>query len=524
MRLAVAVALLAQWGATAADGQLVPSRWRPDEMVVIGDFSVVLAVGAGSDLVYAVTATGIGLYDTRFRRWAIPARIPAALLPSMGAPALVDPVDRSLWVGGRSGLLHYDPRLELTETVAVPGGAYDLLFDRDDTFSGLYVRSSLGWQLVARAGGFLSDVSSPPPPERQIRAPRVEELQRRLPGLAARSLALSDSRLRSYRFTAAGEVREGGDVFVGTDGMGLLRLDPVTQELEPLPFGLVGTQALAVALISDGVVVGSGARDARRGFTWVSADLQRYRQDEGPPATGYRFTNVLDLGGGETDLWAATDRGVWRVGADGRAVRQASELVSDADVAYAVEPTPSGAWLGTERGLFFVDQAGESRRIDALVREPVLALLTRSDTVWVGLMRGLGFVPPGGDQVLVPAQVAGEPWLRDPVVSLASVGDVLMAATEERVAWRDSAGAWTVERSIRGDVGRIVTLQGDAKGVWILGSSGLARFRPGVAAFQVQVRASDLPGLPRDLAADDRFLWIATDGGLVRMDRRVLAP
>jgi ligand-binding sensor domain-containing protein len=524
MRVGVALALLALWGATAADAQVVPSRWRPDEMVVIGDCSVVLAVGAGSDLVYAVTTTGIGLFDARFDRWELPVRISAALLPPMGAPALVDPVDRSLWVGGQSGLLHYDPRLEVTETVAVPGGAYDLMFDRDDTFSGLYVRSRIGWHLVARGSGFLSDVTSLPPPDRQIRAPRIEEMQRTLPGLAARSLAPSDARLRSYRFTAGGEIRATGDVFVGTDGMGLLRLDPVTQALEPVPFGLVGTQALAVAVTSDGVVVGSGARDARRGFTWVSADLQRFRQDEGPPATGFRFTNVLDLAGTELDLWAATDRGVWRVGADGRAVREASALVGDAEVAYAVAQVPGGAWVGTERGLFFVDEAGESRRVDAQVREPVLAILPRSDTVWVGVMRGLGFVPPGGDEVLVPGQVADEPWLRDPVVALASAGAALVAATEERVAWRDSAGAWTVERAIRGEVGRIVALQGDAGGVWILGTSGLARFRPGGVAFQVQVQQADLPGLPRDLAVDDRYLWIATDGGLVRMDRRVLAP
>lgn len=524
MRAGVALALLALWGATAADAQLVPSRWRPDEMVVIGDFSVVLAVGAGNDVVYTVTTTGIGRYDPRFDRWELPVRIPATLLPPMGAPALVDPVDRSLWVGGHAGLLHYDPRLELTETVAVPGGVYELMFDRDDTFSGLYVRSGVGWKQVARGSGFLSDVASLPPPDRQIRASRIEELQRRLPGLAARSLALSDPRLRSYRFTAAGEVRETGDVFVGTDGMGLLRLDPVTQELAPLPFGLVGTQALAVARTADGVVVGSGARDARRGFTWVSADLQRYRQDEGPPATGYRFTNVLDLAGSEIDLWAATDRGVWRVGADGGALRQAAELVGDAEVAYAVAPVPGGAWLGTERGLFFVDDAGESRRVDAQVREPVLAVLPRGDTVWVGVARGLGFVPPDGDQVLVPGQVADEPWLRDPVVALASAGTALVAATQERIAWRDSVGAWTVERSIRGEVGRIVALQGDPGGVWILGTGGLARFRPGVPAFPVQVRESDLPGLPRDLAGDDRYLWIATDGGLMRMDRRMLAP
>jgi len=524
MRAALPLVLATALGTGAAAAQLVPSRWRAEDRVVIADFGLVLTVGAGSDVAFTVTPGGIGEYDTRFRRWGLPAQVPATLLPPIGAPALVDPVDRSLWVGGLSGLLHYDPRLESMEVVSVPGGVVDLMFDRDDTFSGLYVRSRSGWYLVARGSGFLTDVSSLPPPGRQVRPPSVADLERQLPGLAARSLALADPRMRSYRFTAAGEVRETGEVFVGTDGLGLLALDPVTQELAPLPFGLLSADAYAVARTGGGVVVGSGARGPRHGFTWVSADLQRYRQSEGPPATGYRFGTVLHLAEAGADLWAATDRGVWRIGPDGSALRQAPELVGDADVVYAVAAVGLDVWVGTERGLFVVDRDGESRRVDARVREAVLTILPVADTVWIGLEGGLGFVPPGGGEVLVPPAVADEPWLRDAVVALAMSGRQLAAATGARVAWRDSTGRWTVERAIDGEIGRIVALAGDASGLWILGVSGLARFRPGAAGFQIPVRREDLPGTARGLAADDRYLWIATEGGLVRFDRGVLGP
>jgi len=524
MRVATGLLLVTVWGTGTAAAQLVPSRWRVEERVVVGDFSEVLTVGAGSDVVFAVTPGGIGQYDTRFRRWGLPAQVPATLLPPLGAPALVDPVDRSLWFGGLSGVLHYDPRLESMEVVSVPGGVVDLMFDRNDTFSGLYVRSSTGWYLVARGSGFLTQATTLPPPTQQIRPPRVAELELRLPGLTARSLALTDPRMRSYQFTAAGEIPETGDVFVGTDGLGLLELDPVTQELRPLPFGLLSADAWAVVRTADGVVVGSGARGLRRGITWVSADLQRYRQEEGPPATGYRFGTVLGLAVDGEEIWAATDRGLWRVAPDGNALREAPQLVGDADVVYAVAVGPGGAWVGTERGLFVVERDGETRWVDERVREPVLAILPFRDTVWVGVAGGLGFVSPGGSDLLVPGEVADEPWLREAVVALAVTGQALAAATEARVAWRDSTGRWTVERAVDGEIGRIVAMVGDAAGLWILGATGLARFRPGAAGFQFPVRRDDLPGNPRGLTADDRYLWIATDGGLVRFERGVLGP
>ncbi len=517
--LLVAVAL----GAGDAAGQYPSSRWRPEERVVVGDYGVVLALAAGRDLLYVFTPDGVGLYDARLRRWELPLPLPSGFAPPVGSPALVDPMDRSAWLGTQSGLLHYDPRLELVETVAVPGGVLDIMFDRDDAFVGLYVRSPFRWYLVQRGSGILTDVASLPPPDRQVRSTRVEEVMRRDPGLVARSpLALTDERLRDYRYTAAAELRLTEDLFLGTDGLGVLFVDPVTRTFERLAFGLLDRHAASLALVDDVVVVGASGQGARWGLTFLSRDLQRFRYEEGPAATGYRFRSVLDLATDGEAILAATERGLWRIGPDGRAVRLVSALVGDAVGVFAVARNPAGIWAGTERGLLFVDSAGDGMLVDARVREPIYAVLPLADTVWLGGVRGLAFVAPGADEILVPGAVVEDPWLRDVVIAVVESGGTLVAATRDRVGWRDAAGTWTVERSLGGEVGRIIALASDADGVWIAGTSGVVRFDPGRGTFPQALRREDLPGELRDVAADDRYLWVATDRGVVRFETRVL--
>jgi hypothetical protein len=506
-----------------AAAQYPSSRWRPDERVVVGDYGVVLALAGGRELLYAFTEDGIGVYDARLRRWELPLPLPPGFLPPPGSPAIVDPMDRSAWLGTLSGLLHYDPRLDLVETVSIPGGVSGIMFDRHDTFVGLYVRTRFGWQLVQRGSGIVTDAPALPPPQRQVRATTVESVMRRDPGLAARSpLALTDERMRDYRYTAAAELEYTEDLFLGTDGLGVLHVDPVTRQFERLPFGLLDREAATIAIVDEQVVVGTSGHGRRVGFTFMSADLQRFAYEEGPPATGFRFRRILDVADDGAALLAATDRGVWRVGEDGRAVRLAPELIGEGIGAYAVARTDAGMWAGTERGLLFVDDAGDGMLVDARVREPVYALLVLADTVWLGGVRGMAFVAPGSDSMLVPATIAEDPWMRDPVVALAHGGGVLVAATTDRIAWRHAADGWRVERSLAGEVGRIVALAGDEAGVWILGSVGAVHFVPDRATFPQALRRDDFPGEPWDVVADGRYLWIATDRGVVRFEQRVL--
>jgi hypothetical protein len=126
----------------------------------------------------------------------------------------------------------------------------------------------------------------------------------------------------------------------------------------------------------------------------------------------------------------------------------------------------------------------------------------------------------------VPLAVgAGAPPLGGPVYALTQAGDTLVAASRDELAWRDPAGgAWTVLRPAA-PVGRITCLAIDADGVWVGGMGGLAHWTPATGRFVTLRVPADLPGAVRAVAARRRYVWAATDGGVVRLERRaVLGP
>jgi ligand-binding sensor domain-containing protein len=154
------------------------------------------------------------------------------------------------------------------------------------------------------------------------------------------------------------------------------------------------------------------------------------------------------------------------------------------------------------------------------VADPVLSLAAARDTLWVGSTAGLRVLAPGADQPEVPAGAAATPALRDPIVALARSADTLVAATPDQLAWRDPAGgAWTVLRP-RADLGRLTALAGDAGGAWVGGTQGLAFWDIARGSFHALRVPLDLPAAVRDVTVAPPWLWVATDSGLVRFDRR----
>ncbi len=499
--------------------------WRPDERVVLTDHSYVDAIGAGSDVVYVVTRGGIGVYDIRFRRWEPPVALPPGLPVGAARSAIVDPVDRSLWIGTTFGVTRYDPHLRSFDDVSVGGGVWDLMFDSADPIRGVYVRSRVGWQLLQRGSVIPMDAGPLPPPGRQLRAGSVESVLARMPSLMARStLALTDERLRRYRFTAAAETPYTEEIFLGTDGYGVLRVDPATLEITRLPFGLPSEGVAAVEPTASGVWVGSGARARRGWLTQVGEDLQRYIYEEGPPATGFRFDVVYDLVAHGDALWAATDRGLWRVVPGGQTRRMAAGVIGEAQSVYAVAAGDTGIWAATDRGLVFVDEReGDAMVADASVMEPLYAVAVLGDAVWVGGDRGLGVLPNGDDAIRVPADVAEEPLLAAPIAALAVVGDTVVVALTDRIAWRDLGGHWSIERPL-GEIGEISSLVAEAGGVWVAGIRGLAWFGFAGRAYRFLTVPGDLPGPIRRIGATRDYLWVGTDAGLVRIRKDLVRP
>lgn len=501
-------------------GQRGSMLWRADERVVITDYRTVEAVAADETLVYAVSRGGICVYDHRFRRWEPP--VATSVLGEWVAvrDAAVDPIDGSLWVGTDRGLVNYQPRVDWLEETPLPGGAAALWIDPRDPLAGIYFRGLSGWEQLPRGGAIPVPANPPRAPGGSLPGARVRAILERYPSLATLSgRVLTDDHMRTFRFTSGAEVPSAGAVFLGTDGMGLLRFDITTTELERLPFGLHAEAATTIQLAEGGVWVGGSDRGGWSSLSFVSSDLQHYEYVDGPPVTGLAGTVVNDLLHIGSELWLATDAGV-TVLADGRQFRKITGADGlPAGQVLALAAAAHDVVVGTERGVARVTDTGVERLGEATVVR-VNDLTTRGDSLWVASASGLGWSLSGSDRVLETLGAGGVPELSEEIVAVTFAGDVLAAATRHRLLWRvpSSSDSWIVERPVLGELGEITALGPDVGGVWIGGARGFALYRLESRQFRFFSAPDDVPGRVWDLATDERFLWVATDGGLVRFD------
>jgi ligand-binding sensor domain-containing protein len=530
VRLGLLVPLAVCWAAPAA-GQVrapVGSRaWLPEERVLITDMSVVAALAANENVLYVVTSSGIGVYDIRFRRWLPPVTVLDGYAPTRPFAALVDPTDESLWLGTALGVVNYSPRMRWYQTTTLAGGADRLMLDREDAFAGVYLHNASGWQFLPRGGMLTRPVTSLPPAGQRIGSASLREIVARHPEIETlRAGTLLDSRMRSFRYTAAAEVPIADLVFLGTNGLGVVRYDGGTGRLERLPFGLLAPGASALVRGPDGVWVGSDGHQGRSGVTLVSRDLQRFRFEEGPRVTGLGGAAVHDLVVHDGRLWLATDVGVVILDSgEARRLTSAQGLPTGAALALAAGGT--GVWVGTERGLAFIADDGTITRVGAQLVDRVNALAVAGDALWVGSRAGLGLSVAGSQGVFVPPAAEQVPELRDAIVDVAVSAAFLVAAVRDGIAWRslsDSTGpedgGWLVEHAVAA-LGAITAVECDADLIWLGGTRGFAHYTPATRAFAFYT-SGDVPGVVRDIVVDERYVWVATEGGVVRIDKRAI--
>src|SRR5439155_25514215 len=245
-------------------------------------------------------------------------------------------------------------------------------------------------------------------------------------------------------FTAAARSPDLSELFLGSDGVGLIRLDPSTGQWDRLGFGLVAARAGAVAAgpgrgDGEGVWVASAGRvGERRGLTWVAADLSADTTIEGWGTLGFPCVDGRRLIASGPSLWLACERGVVRIDAGGSRIK-----LFELDAPSALARAPDGVWVGNARGLFVVTNDGNVVRVGqprgrapGLGSDmPVLSLVAVRETLWVGTAAGLGLLAPGTTDPLVPPDVAEQPALRAPIVALALLRDPLGVVTPDQLGW-----------------------------------------------------------------------------------------
>lgn len=509
--------------AAPATGAAQSRDWRPADRTVIGDFTFITSIACALDRVYITSPTSALLWQPQFRQWEGPYDPPDPALLARVFASLVDPLDNSLWLARPEGWIHFQPELQLWDSGTAPGGVVTLAFDGNDPMSGLYLRTRSGWAVVPRGGAVAMPARAP---ARPITPVSVDEALRSSPTLQANSAQiLLDPRLRTVRYTTAARGADNQGWYLGTSGIGTLYLTDGAAIPERMTFGLPSASVGAVLSAPDGIWAATQRTQlADAALTLVGPDVKSFRSLRGLPASGMPFTQVRKLAGQGTALWAATDFGVARIETgNGRIdLVDMGRGLPDSRV-FAVVSRQGRITVGTARGIARVDDSLHVERLAPAFAEPAYAVFPIGDSVWVGTSRGVLVALPGERDLARPATL-GLPSLQVPVLALSSLGDTLVALTRDHLLWRDpGTDAWTLGPNLSGLLGGLRSFTPYGAGFWVVGDRGVAFAQLNTPPIR-PLRGGDLPGAANDVAVDERFLWVATDGGLVRFRLDAVRP
>jgi ligand-binding sensor domain-containing protein len=440
----------------------------------MSDFSDVAAVAATPWLVFAATTHGLLIYERTARRFRSPVTPLDGYPPGRVRRAIADPSGNGVWLdlGSALGYVRYDVEGRTWTPASLPTGQID---------QPLTVEAALASAPIADA---------------------------------LRAAMLTDARLRTHQFTAAAATPERPEIFFGTNGMGLVRVDKQTGEWEVLTYGLIAPGVGAVASVPNGIWAATSARGAaqRRGLTWVASDLSSTRSAEGGRAAlGFSFLDSRRLVASGNYLWLATEQGVLRIDSS----TFASRLWDLPDVT-ALAPARNGMWVGTTRGLSLI--TADERALDlGPSGVAVTSLLARGDTLWVGTNAGVGQVLPGANAITTPGELADRSSLRVTVYALGRLQDTIVMATARELVWRNPATqVWTAV-PLPLTLGTPTAIADHDGALWVGGTRGLAQADIASGSAHVYAVPFDVPASVRDLASDRDFLWAATDSGLMRI-------
>ena len=536
--LAAAVALAAGCAPLGSGGggieQAGGSPGRGDR-IFITEFTDVTAVAAGRRNIYAATANGVIIYDRQFQRWLPPLTEGVDVGIQPVTAMAVDPLDESVWYASAGRLVQYEATIDVLSSTIVPGLVDVIMFDARDPGAGAFIRAGGQWYGATRFGSLAPiDPAMLPPPGSRVLPSTLAQLYAEFPALQSTSALITrDDWAQSWRVSSGSKVPEATEVWLGTRGNGLYRVDPVFQTSERFPFGLLSSAAGALAAADRGVWIASGGRGltGRGGLTYASSDLQGWRWLEGSSTRPMSAMRAADLVIDGRVAWIASDQGVIRVDTEHQQdLRLWSALngLPD-DRALSVAASAQGTWVGTARGLAFIPSQGEDDAPRAPSNRTLLGITVRAlelieDTLWIGSDAGLMTLdtrmPGSVPQRVRPA--TGDTRLARPVRALAAADSLLAVALDDGLIALDLRSRRLVQRLLTVNVaaaGRIAALDADAQGIFVGGSAGALMVDRATGAIQLLSVPRDIPAEAVDVLLEREWAWIATPAGLVRLRR-----
>jgi ligand-binding sensor domain-containing protein len=522
-----------------------------EDRVLVGSFASIDAVAVTRRFVFAVGPGGVAVYDRLGERFMPPAsrdldREVGRDPQSFSAPAPIgfgasitamagDPVEDALWIGVPGAVITYRPFTGQVQRTIVTGVPQRIVFDRSGNGDAL-VQSGGQWTRLSRVG--LATPANTPMAQQIIVPPTLADLVNRYPGLRAQPQLLlrrtaPNRPIGNFALTAAAASPDrASELWLGTDGEGLFRFDPVFGQGSALPYGLLETGAGALAPAADGVWVAGLGLSRRGGLTFASTDLQRWRWIEGTIAVPMAGVRTFALATRGARAWLGTERGLVRVQLDSAQDMQAFSALGGLpdDRVFAVAARDAGAWAGTSRGLVFVsDSLGAGEPV--LREAAVYALQVTGSTLWAGTQRGLFTLPADGSAgrgSLADAPRAAnatDVMLRAPIRALAASDTVLLVATDDAVVVLNPRNATvTLVAQLQPAldprlVGEVTRVAADERAFAVAGRDGLVLASRVTGAQRAMRVPLDLPGPVFDVLLQRDAVFLATAQGLLRYRR-----
>lgn len=307
-----------------------------------------------------------------------------------------------------------------------------------------------------------------------------------------------------------------GVLWIGTTAGGLHRL--IDDRLEPFEgIGDRTIEALEV-VASDRLAVGTSA-----GLHWIEPDRSVTRAEE------LAGTAIRDLLWDGSDLWAATDRGLFH---GGRAGFEAVDVREGRGAAHALGRTRDGRlWVGHGPLLVGFEPAeGDSGTRPSLVESEVALLEDvwgeiqaivedRDGSLWVGSYGGGLYrrTSRGIERMSVEhGLVDHRPWAlhedREGGLWLGTRGGIARLSDGPAISLSAAEGLF-------GDLARSVFEDDDAT-IWIGGDGGLSQVREGhvVRTFGTTDELLPLTTVLAILRDHEKRLWLGGIGGIIEMD------
>lgn len=540
--VAAAIALTALTAACAAapgGAGIAPSAsgGANEDRVVLTAFDVITGVAASRHMVYIAGEWGIAAFDRDFERWLPPVALERSYGVMQRTVIAADPVEEGAWMASGGTLLYYRSAMRDVVRSTVPGEVYDIYFDVRDPSAGAYLRTSIGWMAATRTGLVSPVGASRVPSSATEGSSSLGAIYSAYPSLrGALPLLTRDAELRSWSVLSGAKSPDRDEVWLGTAGGGLFRVDPLFMKSEQIPFGPLQTEIDALARDSAGVWMAGtnvGGGIARAGLAHTSADLQRWSWLSSPGIErALAGARVLAASVRGDRIWVASDRGVVAIDASRpeRALRWSATDGLPGDRANDVAASDAGAWVAADGGLAFIasDASGSAARTErvhatsgAAVR--AYSLLLSGDTLWVGSAAGL-FLVRGASPDSLPRRVnvGGAARLERPVYALAASDSLVAVATDRELLVIDVRAAALVSRFDVVNIAPIspvAAIAMDRNTIWLAGAGGVLVVTRSTGAARLIAAPGAIPAEARDIVLDGDFAWVATARGVVRLRR-----